>query len=134
MDNEQTANINGKGAFGYVPLAKQSFQNLLSELTYIIQTNKPNKLRYGNDTEIDKLSYYSNLKRFVEKAKQQPSLLFENNPDIVSTASNDITVKIAEEIAAEYESIASHNLFVLLVSIGLLGMLVTVYRKDLLNL
>lgn len=134
MNGEQTSNINGKGAFGYVPLAKQSFQNLLSELTYIIQTNKPNKLRYGNETEIDKLSYYSNLKRFVEKAKQQPSLLFENNPDIVSTASNDITVKIAEEIAGEYESIASHNLFILLVSVGLLGMLITVYKKDLLNL
>ena len=123
--------FNGKGATGLIPIVKQSLQNLIAETTYIIQTDKPNKLKIGGKDEIEKLSFYTEIARYTDKAKQDPSLLFENTPDVIESARGDPKVVVSTEIANHYETIASHNFLMLLVTTGLLGVLITQYRASL---
>jgi hypothetical protein len=128
----ETAPIfNGRGATGFVPVVKQSLNNLLAEIMYIIQTDKPNKLKYGGAQEIESLSHFTELKRFVDKAKQEPSLFFENTPDVITTAKQDPKVVATTQTANQYETVTSHNFIMLLASLGALGFLVTQYRSSL---
>lgn len=128
---ESTPIFNGRGATGFVPVVKQSLNNLLAEIMYIIQTDKPNRLKYGGAQEIETLSYYTELKRFVDKAKKEPSLFFENTPDIIATAKRDPKVVATTDAANHYETVASHNFVMLLASLGALGFLITQYRASL---
>lgn len=121
--------VPGRGLDGFFSVAKHSITTLVNLMTAVV-TQSPSvtqvlpKLTPTKIREIGRRTYIDNS---IQRAEEQPQQMFKTSIQAVTAADEEPAVIAARRSASAFETVASHNGILLLVTIGVLGYLLYVH-------
>lgn len=117
--------VPGRGLDGFFSVAKHAMTTLTNLMTAVV-TQAPSvtqvipKLTPSKIREIGRRTYLDDTLR---RAEEQPQQMFKSPIQAVAAANEEPAVIAAKRAADAFETVASHNGILLLVSIGILAYL-----------
>ena len=120
--NQSPIAVPGRGLDGFFSVAKHAITTLTNLMTAVV-TQAPSvtqvipKLTPSRIHEISRRTYLADTLR---RAEEQPQQMFKSPIQTVSAANEEPAVVAAKRAADAFETVASHNGILLLVSIGII--------------
>jgi len=117
--------VPGRGLDGFFSVAKHAMTTLTNLMTAVV-TQSPSvtqvipKLTPSKIREIGRRTYLDDTLR---RAEEQPQQMFKSPIQTVAAANEEPAVVAAKRAADAFETVASHNGILLLVSVGILAYL-----------
>ena len=117
--------VPGRGLDGFFSVAKHAMTTLTNLMTAVV-TQSPSVTQVIpklSQTKIHEIGRRSYLDDTIRRAENQPQQLFKSPIQAVAAANEEPAVVSAKRAADAFETVASHNGVLLLVSIGILAYL-----------
>jgi hypothetical protein len=125
--------IPGRGLDGFFSVAKHSITTLVNIMVAIItQSSKVTSLPPMTPSKVNEIGKINYLSSTLETAKKQPQQMFKKPIQAITAIDEEPIIVSIRNAAKQFETYASHNTFILIVSIVIMGYLIFSHRDILL--
>ena len=122
MDTPTSISVPGRGLDGFFSVAKHSISTLIYLLVGIItQAKSVDNLTPSKIQDISRRSYINTT---IKRSQSQPQQMFKTPLYALNIADEEPSVIASKKVADMFETIASHNFIILLISVCVLVYLI----------